>query len=563
MPVKALRWKILLTLAVVAGALWFIYPTFVYYTQYYGKAPGKAPPSKVRELKKKALNLGLDLQGGMYMVLEVDKSKLKPEEAKDAVDRALEVIRNRVDKWGVAEPSFQKIGEDRILVQLPGVLDRERAKGLIGRTAMLEFRLLADEKLTSDVLERIDKLVARKLRGKKAEVAETTAAETVKAETLTSEIAQAAPETLGFEVPPEEADTVGAAETEHPFLSLMGVVGGDIAVPEDNVDSVKKILRDPEVQKLIPPGYTFLWGKLEEVGGQRFRRLYLVKAQPDLTGRYVTDARVTVGQGTDPKIANKPVVLLYFNTQGAARFARITSRNVGKRLAIVLDSVVYSAPVIQERISGGSAQITGMGSMEEAKELAVVLKAGALPAPVRIIEERSVGPTLGADSVRRGMWALVVGFLLVVLFMAIYYKLAGVIADVALILNLLIIAAALAAFHATLTLPGMAGLVLTVGMAVDANVLIFERIREELRAGKRPRLAVEAGYRRATITVLDANITTLIAALVLLKFGTGPIKGFAVVLSIGILASLFTAIFVTRIFFDYLTVVKEVKELSI
>ena len=201
--------------------------------------------------------------------------------------------------------------------------------------------------------------------------------------------------------------------------------------------------------------------------------------------------------------------------------------------------------------------------MEEAKELAVVLKAGALPAPVRIIEERSVGPTLGADSVRRGMWALVVGFLLVVLFMAVYYKLSGIIADVALLLNLLIIAAALAAFHATLTLPGMAGFVLTVGMAVDANVLIFERIREELRAGKRPRLAVEAGYRRATITVLDANITTLIAALVLLKFGTGPIKGFAVVLSIGILASLFTAIFVTRIFFDYLTVVKEVKELSI
>jgi len=571
--VKALRWKLLLVLGILVGAGWLVYPTIIYYARYYNLSPeekAKVPKSKLEGMKKKALNLGLDLQGGMYLILEVDRSKLSPEEAKDAVDRALEVIRNRIDQWGVSEPSLQKIGGDRIMIQLPGVMDRERARSLIGRTALLEFKLLADEKMTVELLERIDKRASLGFQKvpqdtaviasgpETAEAPLDTAGTASEALSLQPETTAAAPDTTAQALPP---DTVAA--TTGPFLSMIGVMGGDMAVLEDNVDSVNRILARDDIKALVPAGYAFVWGKTEEAGTEKFRRLYLVKAEAEITGAYVTDSRVTVGGGNDPQIANKPVVLLSFNRQGAARFAQITGRNVGKRLAIILDGTVYSAPVIRERIAGGNAQITGMESMDEAKELSVVLKAGALPAPVNIVEERSIGPTLGGDSIRGGMVALIVGFLAVVLFMAIYYRVGGLIADLALVLNLWLIVAVLALFHATLTFPGMAGLILTVGMAVDANVLIFERIREELRAGKSPRAAVEAGYRRSTITILDANLTTIIAALVLMRFGTGPIKGFAVVLTIGVIASFFTAVFVTRIIFDYLTVAREAKKLAI
>lgn len=570
---KALRWKLLLVLGILVGAGWLVYPTIIYYARYYNLSPeekAKVPKSKLEGMKKKALNLGLDLQGGMYLILEVDRSKLSPEEAKDAVDRALEVIRNRIDQWGVSEPSLQKIGGDRIMIQLPGVMDRERARSLIGRTALLEFKLLADEKMTVELLERIDKRASLGFQKvpqdtaviasgpETAEAPLDTAGTASEALSLQPETTAAAPDTTAQALPP---DTVAA--TTGPFLSMIGVMGGDMAVLEDNVDSVNRILARDDIKALVPAGYAFVWGKTEEAGTEKFRRLYLVKAEAEITGAYVTDSRVTVGGGNDPQIANKPVVLLSFNRQGAARFAQITGRNVGKRLAIILDGTVYSAPVIRERIAGGNAQITGMESMDEAKELSVVLKAGALPAPVNIVEERSIGPTLGGDSIRGGMVALIVGFLAVVLFMAIYYRVGGLIADLALVLNLWLIVAVLALFHATLTFPGMAGLILTVGMAVDANVLIFERIREELRAGKSPRAAVEAGYRRSTITILDANLTTIIAALVLMRFGTGPIKGFAVVLTIGVIASFFTAVFVTRIIFDYLTVAREAKKLAI
>ncbi|MEO0157423.1 MAG: protein translocase subunit SecD [candidate division WOR-3 bacterium] len=546
---KALRWKLLVVIGVLVAAGWLVYPTVVYYSRYYNLSPdekARVPKSKLEGLKKKSLNLGLDLQGGMYIILEVDRSKLSPEEAKDATDRALEVIRNRVDQWGVSEPSLQKIGGDRIMIQLPGVMDRERARSLIGRTALLEFKLLADEKMTIDLLERIDRRVSIGASG-------------APADTTASAPAPEAPETTAT-----ASDTTGVASgPSGAFMSLINVMGADLVVPEDNVDSVNRILARDDVKAIMPSGYEFVWGRIEESGARKFRRFYLLKSEAELTGAYITDSKVTVGGGNDPQIANKPVVLLSFNRQGAARFAQITGRNVGKRLAIILDGTVYSAPVIRERIAGGNAQITGMESMEEAKDLSVVLKAGALPAPVNIVEERSIGPTLGGDSVRSGMIALIVGFLVVVLFMAIYYRIGGLIADLALFLNLWLIVAILALFHATLTFPGMAGLILTVGMAVDANVLIFERMREELRAGKGPRAAVEAGYRRSTITILDSNLTTIIAALVLMRFGTGPIKGFAVVLTIGIIASFFTAVFVTRIIFDYMTVVREAKKLPI
>jgi len=526
---KNLRWRIAVVVIILLLAFWTLWPTIRYYT-LSPDARSQMPRSELVNLKKRAINLGLDLQGGMYLLLEVDRSKLKPEEVEGAVSRAIEVIRNRIDQWGVFEPSIQRIGQDRILVQLPGVLDVQRAKSLIGRTAQLEFRLLADVDVLNDVLDRIDKKLKQ---------------------------LQPPPDTLAAE---QDSFFV-----EHPFTSLLNAGPGrsTVVVVEDNWAKVDSILSLKEIQDVIPKGYEFLWGKTQEIQGRKYRALYLVRKKAVLTGAHITDARHTLGSPNDPTTANRPIVLLTFDRQGAARFARITGENVGKPLAIVLDNVVQSAPTIQERISGGRARITGLDSMDEAKELAIVLRAGALPAPVKVLEERSVGPLLGHDSIRRGMIALVIGFVIVVLFMAFYYRIAGLIADLALFLNLIFILALLSAFKATLTMPGMAGLILTVGMAVDANVLIFERIREELRAKKSPRAAVDQGYSRAMITILDANITTLIAALVLLRFGTGPIRGFAVVLSLGIVVSFFTAIFVTKIIFDYLLGVRKVAKVSI
>jgi preprotein translocase subunit SecD len=392
-----------------------------------------------------------------------------PEQEKDhiqklAVDQALETIRNRVDQFGVSEPDIRRQGQNRILIQLPGVKDTNRAKELIGRTALLEFKLV------------------------------------------------------------DETNDINAA------------VAGK---PPRGSELLYQVYLDPETQ--------------------RERKVpFLLKKSTVLTGAYLTDARVRI----DSQF-NEPYVGISFDKKGARIFERITDENVKKRLAIVLDRKVYSAPVIQEKISGGEAQITGDFSMEEAHDLAIVLRAGALPAPVKIIEERTVGPSLGSDSIRKGLISMYIGGIIVILFMALYYKGAGLMADFALMLNILLIAAGLAGFQATLTLPGIAGIILTIGMAVDANVLIFERIREEMNLGKTPIASVDAGYSRATLTILDANVTTLIAALVLFQFGTGPIKGFAVTLSLGVLASLFTALVLTRSIFDYFLINRKIKRLSI
>ncbi len=391
---------------------------------------------------------------------QVDQTK------EQAVAQALETIRNRIDQFGVREPTLQRQGERRIIIQLPGVEDPARAKSLIGKTALLEFKMVDSE-----------------------------------ANAARAQESGRAPE--GLELLYE--------------------------TPRDS--------RTGEVNERVP---------------------LLVKEEAALTGDNLTDARVEIGDRF-----NEPYVSIAFDSVGADSFDRLTAANVGRRLAIVLDGVVYSAPVIQERISQGRAQITGSFTLEEARDLAIALRAGALPAPVEVLEERNVGPSLGADSVRQGLVSIIVGFLLVLIFMAIYYKLSGAVAVMALLLNLLILMGALGFFGATLTLPGIAGIVLTVGMAVDANVLVFERIREELRLGKTIRSAIDSGYGKAFLTILDANVTTLIAALVLLQFGTGPIKGFAVTLSIGIVASMFTAIFVTRFVYDFFLSRTDARSLSI
>jgi preprotein translocase subunit SecD len=381
-----------------------------------------------------------------------------------AEEQALETIRNRIDQFGVSEPDIRREGTNRILVQLPGVVDAQRAKSLIGQTALLEFKLVDDN---ADIAE-----------AKKGQL------------------------------PP----------------------GTELLYKVDNNPDTGRTSRTP----------------------------FVVYKHTLLTGSYVTDARVQI----DSRY-NEPYVTLDFDKKGAEIFSTITEDNVNKRLAVVLDNKIQTAPVIQEKISGGHARITGRFSTDEAHDLAIVLRAGALPAPVKVLEERTVGPSLGADSIHKGILSTIVAGILVIVFMALYYRLSGVIADVALTLNILLIGAGLAALGATLTLPGIAGVILTIGMAVDSNVLIFERIREELRIGKMPMAAVDAGFERATLTILDANVTTLIAALVLFQFGTGPVKGFAVTLSLGVISSLFTALVFSRYLFDLLLTKRKVKQLSI
>jgi preprotein translocase subunit SecD len=573
-------WRAGLVAAVAVLATYLLVPTYVYFFElppetrndaktFEAAVPGWAP--------KKRVNLGLDLQGGIHLVMGVETRKavqdkagrridevreqlerkdFKPTaitvaegtrdvhavfasedeatraraEAEDyfqdmyvvgsdatsftlgfrddtikflqdgAVDQAVKAIRNRVDKWGVAEPHIAKKGTDQILIQLPGFKDPEKAKELLGRTAQLEFKIADDDD--------------QSLVNLKAQLPE------------------------GLELDFDRYEGPGGATVSSPF------------VKGKNRQQIEEFLKDK-----APPERTYALQKIEERGKEPYYRTYLLHSKTALSGDYLTDARVALEQ--QGVTSGRPYVSLTFNRTGAEIFRRVTGENVKKRLAIVLDDTVDSAPVIQSEIAGGNAQIT-LGSlkphqeiMEEAKALSIVLKAGALPAPVRIQEERSVGASLGPELIRTGSVAAGVGFLLVILFMAFYYRAAGLIANLALVLNALLILAALAFLGATLTLPGIAGIVLTLGMAVDANVLINERIREELRAGKTVRAAVEAGYGKAFWAIFDSNITTLIAAFVIRAYGSGPILGFATTLIIGVLASMFTAIVVTRVVFDW------------
>jgi len=510
---------------------------------------------------KKELKLGLDLQGGMHLVLDVDTKGLSKDAAESSVKGALEIIRNRIDQFGVSEPTIQKIGAKRILVQLPGLRDANRAKNLIGKTALLEFNLLASNEDIKQTVDALDSYLKNNYEKyaflKKVEEEKATAVE----EALLEKPEEPADTTS------ETTDTTGVIEDESKynnlFSSLIAVYGSELVVKPENLPLFKKLISLPEIKKVIPGGIKILLGKInpEDINGPR--PVYFLYDKVELTGASLKSADVRIGQGMDPKTANKPYVSLQFDNEGARIFSNVTGQHIKERLAIVLDNIVHSAPVIQDKIRGGNAMITGINDMKEAKDLAIVLRAGNLPAPVNIVEERTVGPSLGSDSIKAGFKAALIGMIIVVLFMMIYYKISGVIADFALICNILIIMAALTMLNASLTLPGIAGIILTIGMAVDANVLIFERIREEIRSGKTVRTAIDNGYKRAVITIADANITTLITAIVLYQFGTGPIKGFAVTLSLGILASMFTAIVVTRAIFDNIVTRKARKTLSI
>ncbi|MEE9189581.1 MAG: protein translocase subunit SecD [Candidatus Neomarinimicrobiota bacterium] len=638
---KNLTPRFIIIALVLAWAAYSLWPTVNYQMLSDEKIEEMREAGTLFDLESKIIKQGLDLKGGMYIVLEVDIPTLVSnlainrdarldsiladitiqlsnpevdffslfedlvtrdnlritryfhdlggntediitqlkEEADDAINRVLEILQNRVDQFGVSEPTIQKQGNHRIIVELAGIQDTERARALLQSTALLEFYLVKNPETTNDLLIQIDNILKGVESIEDIATVDTTPdsvavvrPEPQIAEDRTisvSELFGDAPVAANIDVEDTAIVVDQRLFEEQPFKSLLRQYANEIAVPEANVYAVKKILDLPEVKdRLITASSKFLFGdkpiSLEEVGGreENIFQLYNVEIEPELTGGVVDEAREQIaGQGSE--ISGQSIVILNMNSEGAKQWSRITGANIGRNIAIVLDNKVHMSPRIREKIPSGGTSIEGFADINEAKDIAIVLRAGALPAPVNIIEERIVGPSLGADSIRNGTRSVLIGLILVMVFVLIYYKVSGLIADFALMWNIVLVLAVLASLQATLTLPGIAGLILTMGMSIDSNVIIFERIREELRKGKTPRAAVDSGYSRALTTIIDANITTVIAALVLYQFGTGPIRGFATVLFWGIIISMFTAIFVTRTIFNSFTARKGLKRLSI
>jgi len=628
---------------VLAWALLTLWPSVKYQQLSPEDIEDMREAGTLETLENKIIKLGLDLKGGIYIVLEVDLPTLVTtlainkdakfertvndvrntltenpqrefftvftekisenglrlpryydvdygakaedilnsiqEQADDAINRVLEILQNRVDQFGVSEPTIQKQGNRRIIVELAGIQDSKRARALLQSTAQLEFFMVKSPEVTNDILSQIDKVV----KGDEELEALVAAVEGEQAQTEDGELAVSNDQTISISElfgegglsseDAESGDTTVVVDQnifqERPFSSMLRALGNNIAVPEKNLYAIKKIINKPEVQDKLSLGNgRFLFAPEAEnfttnTGLEEpLVYMYYLEHDADLTGGVIEEANATIGgQGTSA--VGQPIVLLDMNSEGARTWSRITGANIGRRIAIVLDKKVHMAPSIRTKITDGGTLIEGFANMDEAKDIAIVLRAGALPAPVKIIEERIVGPSLGADSVKRGTYSVLLGLALILVFIPVYYKLSGIIADFALIWNILLVLAILASLGATLTLPGIAALILTVGMSVDANVIIFERIREESRKGKTPRTAIDSGYARALTTIIDANVTTLVAALVLYQFGTGPIRGFATVLFWGIMISMFTAIFVTRTIFNSFTERRGLEKLSI
>lgn len=474
-----LHWKIGTVLGLLILSFWLLYPS----VEWYSKTNDERSKTEAMRMRPKhILNLGLDLRGGTHLLLELDVEKLdKKEKLNDAMTRAIEIIRNRVDQYGVGETPISRQGDRWISVDLPGISNTEEAENLIGKTALLEFRLVNTSDAAQAVLAKVD------------------------------------------------------AMGEPPFD--------------------RKGVLLPEVAKLMPKA-TILRKAAPGPEGER-TRYYVLEDTVPVTGAYLENARVE----TDQQFGT-PNIGFTFNKEGGKLFENFTGANVNKYLAIVLDEVVHSAPVIKTRIGGGSGVIEGSFTMEEARNLAIILRAGALPAPVSIIEKRVVGPGLGEDSIKKGLSAAGIGFILVIAFMLVYYRAGGFVADIALALNFVLLAAAMAYFGATLTLPGIAGVILSLAMAIDANVLILERMREEQVLGKPVAMIIPTSYDKAWSAILDSNVTTWIAAIFLFQFGSGPVKGFAVTLTIGLLVGMFTSVFVTRALYEF-WLTSNPKELSI
>jgi preprotein translocase subunit SecD len=632
--------RYIIIILVLVWAVYAIWPTVKYQNLSEDEIETMRDEGTLQDLESKIIKQGLDLKGGIYIVLEVDiptlvsnlainkdkrfeqalanvSTKIDVEsqldffqvfqeeidaaglrihryfdvdfggsleeiiaslrdQADDAINRVLEILQNRVDQFGVSEPTIQKQGNRRIIVELAGIQDSERARDLLQSTALLEFVLIKSPELTNDMLLRIDKVI--KGSEELADFTQTDEKEYIidTPAPISEDKTISVSDLFGEQAAQAAADTSDTAIVvdqnlveNRPFSSLLRALGNDIGVPEKNLYIIKKILAMDDVQdKLNAANGQFLMSDAPEsftsIDGlqEKMYRMFYLEGESELTGGVVEKASATIG-GTGSSASGQSIVLLDMNSEGARTWSRVTGGNIGRRVAIVLDKKVHMAPVIRSKISDGGTMIEGFANLDEAKDIAIVLRAGALPAPVNIIEERVVGPSLGADSVAKGTQSVLIGLALVLVFMIVYYRLFGIIANFALIWNIILLLAVLAMLDATLTLPGIAAIILTVGMSIDANVIIFERIREEQRKGKTPRAAIDAGYDRALTTIIDANVTTLVAALVLYQFGTGPIRGFATVLFWGIVISMFTAIFVTRTIFNTMTERKSLQKLSI
>lgn len=618
--VKKYITRIVLIVACVIVAFYYLYPTWRDYDlrRQLRNVSGDDSlqfvmnhETELRDSRARRIKLGLDLQGGMRVVLEVNVLKLIEDLAKNrdevftqimkevradartsdespvlllrrkfearqirmsryyrnlrdnnddiykfledestkAIDRGMEIVRNRVDQYGVSEPSIQKLGGTRIIVELPGVTKEAEVRQLLQGTALLEFKLLKEPDVTYRIAEAIDKLLAASARTDTlltdSLLAGTTSPDTSRADTANAETTKI--KTPEGEVSQEEF------MRKHPFFSVAIYTEqfkGVFLVAEDNKPKVRRLLDREDVQKVIPNDMEFAWSAKTQLLGERgqerkFFTLYPLKKNAELTGGVIVNAKWQI----DPSY-NRPIVTMEMNNEGSREWARITGANINKRIAIVMDNAVFSAPNVLTKITGGHSQIEGMESEAEAKLLEIVLKAGALPAPVDIIEQRSVGPSLGEDSIRAGVTSSAIAIGLTILFMAVYYRTGGGVADFALMFTVIFLLAVLAAFQGTLTMPGIAGIILTLAVAVDANVLIYERIREETAGGKTPRAAIDAGYSKAFTAIFDSNLTTLITGVILYQFGTGPVQGFALTLMIGIVVSLFSAIVITRVVFD-------------
>ena len=559
---------------------------------------------KLAHLESKSIKQGLDLKGGMYIVLEVDLPQLVNSLAKnkdkkfdrfltelnqeyknnsadffalfeekaseqdlklpryfisygktkdqiieqlnlqstDSINRIIEIIQNRVDQFGVSEPTIQKQGNNRVVVELAGIQDSESARELLQSTALLELMIVKDIESTNTIIRQIDRLVSVNLDISSVEESKDNVDQL-------------------FSTDNDKGVSLG-------FSSLLIAVGNDLAISSENIPTLKNILNQENVQQVLDAtGSLFLTSNSPVTLINDFEEeeevylLYHLMDNAELTGGVIEDAQMRLSQSGVS--AGQPIVQVEMNNEGSREWARITGVNINKRIAIVLDKKVHMAPVIQSQIFGGGTVIEGMDSIKEAETLAIVLRAGALPVPVTIVDQRIVGPSLGAESVSAGTSSIMIGLLLIVLFIIFYYRASGFIASFSLMWTLILLLGVLALLGATLTLPGIAALILTVGMSVDANVIIFERIKEELRNGKSVRSAIDSGYQRAITTIVDANLTTGIAAAVLYQYGSGPIKGFATVLFWGIIVSMFTAIIVTRFVFDFVTSRKNIEKLSI
>jgi protein-export membrane protein SecD len=553
-----ISWIVVIAVALVV-ALVLLYPTFTFYSmdRTQQAALKQSDPARFYSLKARAMRLGLDLQGGVHMVLQVEDPR-GGEISTNVQDQVLEKIRLRVDKYGIAEPQIVKSGINQIVVDLPGYTDIDTAKALIGSTAQLQFKLLRSADETQKVIAEIDSVLALSTSALKPSTSNTN-----KPPTTTDAKSDSASKTASNLFGQESKDTTQLASEEdetakHPLSTLLEWSGRSYYVTMEDFYKVEKLLNSAEVQAIVPSNYQFAWAtRPERRGDRQFQQLYVVNKNIEMTG----ESLVSVREGYDQM--RKPEVSFELDADGARRFSSLTGKHVGDPLAIIIDDRVESAPEIQSRISkSGRITMGGNATISDAYLLATLLKAGALPANVEILQSTVIGPALGQDSINKGKTASFIGIILVVIFMAVYYKISGLIADMAVILNTFFILAfmVIPGVNSTLTMPGIAGIILTVGMSVDSNVLIFERIREELRTGKTVRAAIDAGYDRALLTVIDSHVTTLITALFLFIFGSGTIRGFAVTLSVGILLSLFTAIFVTKTVFDLR---KQYKSLSI